>query len=134
MFFTVLFIAATAVAQEDCPNPAIECPDNCGGAQCGRFLTAECRENPCHSFCAPNFFWRDRNMTDRCDVERCGDKDCVSQMYVFWQVKLSSDLVAAVVQSQRSARPASRARMLLLTRPLLEPSVELHLLLHPVLN
>ena len=73
---TVLFMAAAAVAQEDCPNPAIECPDNCGGAQCGRFLNAECRENPCHGLCTPNFFRKGRNVTDRCDVERCGDKDC----------------------------------------------------------
>ena len=76
ILFTVLFIAAAAVAQEDCPNPAIECPDNCGGAQCGRFLNAECRENPCHGLCTPNFFRKGRNVTDRCDVERCGDKDC----------------------------------------------------------
>ena len=38
----VLFVAIVASihSQEDCPNPAMTCPDNCAGQQCGRFLNA----------------------------------------------------------------------------------------------
>jgi hypothetical protein len=62
---------------EDCLSRATECPDNCANAQCPRFLNAECRENPCHGLCTPNFFRENgRNVTDRCDVERCSDKVC----------------------------------------------------------
>ena len=77
ILFTVLLVAAGALAQgEDCPNRATECPDNCGGAQCPRFLNAECQVNPCHGLCTPNFMWRGKNVTHRCDVERCGEKNC----------------------------------------------------------
>ena len=74
----LLSIAVLAIAQEDCPDRATECPDNvCDGAQCPRFLKAECRENPCHGLCTPNFFRENgRNVTDRCDTERCKDKVC----------------------------------------------------------
>ena len=78
ILITVLF-AVSALAQqgEDCPNRATDCPDNCGGAQCPRFLNAECRVNPCHGLCTPNFFRENgRNVTHRCDVERCDEKDC----------------------------------------------------------
>ena len=62
---------------EDCPDQATECPDNCAGTQCPRFLNAECRENPCHGLCTPNFFRENgRNVTDRCDIERCSEKLC----------------------------------------------------------
>ena len=77
VLFTLLLIAATALAQDDeCPNEATDCSDPCEEAQCARFLNAECRENPCFSLCSPNFFWRSKNVTDRCDVERCSDKEC----------------------------------------------------------
>ena len=75
IFFALLLVAAVA-AQSDCPNAATECPDNCTGEQCARFLNAECQENPCHGLCSPNFFWRGKNVTDRCPVERCTDKVC----------------------------------------------------------
>lgn len=53
----LLLVAARAVvSQDDCPNAATECPGNCAGEQCARFLNAECQENPCHSLCTPNFF------------------------------------------------------------------------------
>ena len=77
VLFTLLLIAATALAQDDeCPNEATDCSDPCEEAQCARFLNAECRENPCFGLCSPNFFWRGTNVTDRCDVERCSDKEC----------------------------------------------------------
>lgn len=75
--FIVLLIVAAAFAQEDCPNSDSACPDNCDRAtKCGRFLNSECRVNPCHGLCTPNFFWRGRNVTDRCEVNRCVDKVC----------------------------------------------------------
>ena len=73
--FAVLLTAAV-YAQEDCPDMAAVCPDNCLGARCPRYLNAECRENPCHGLCAPNFFRRNRNVTNRCDVETCDEKNC----------------------------------------------------------
>lgn len=76
ILLAVLFLTVATFAQEDCPSPVAECPDNCERAQCGRFLNAKCQENPCHGLCTPNFFWRGRNVTSRCDVERCADKIC----------------------------------------------------------
>ena len=77
VLFTLLLLATTALAQDDeCPNEATDCSDPCEEAQCARFLNAECRENPCFSLCSPNFFWRSKNVTDRCDIERCSDKEC----------------------------------------------------------
>lgn len=78
ILFTVLLAAGALAQGEDCPNRATVCPDNCRGSQCPRFLNSECRVNPCHGLCAPNFFraTNGRNVTDRCDVERCGEKDC----------------------------------------------------------
>ena len=76
LLVTALLIV-NSIAQEDCPERATECPDNCADAQCPRFLNANCRENPCHGLCTPNFFRAGgRNVTDRCDVERCKDKVC----------------------------------------------------------
>ena len=73
----LLWIAVLTTAQEDCPDRASECPDNCRSAQCPRFLNAECRENPCYGLCTPNFFRENnRNVTDRCDIERCGERTC----------------------------------------------------------
>ena len=74
----VLLMIAVAFAQEeDCPNRASVCPSNCEGPQmCSRFLNAECRENPCYNLCTPNFFWKGRNVTNRCNVQRCADKVC----------------------------------------------------------
>ena len=74
--FVVLLLVAAVAAQNDCPNSATECPDSCAGEQCARFLNAECQENPCHGLCTPNFFWRGKNVTNRCPVERCRDKVC----------------------------------------------------------
>ena len=74
----LLLVTAVAVAQEDCPNPSTDCPDSCEGEQCPRFLNAECRVNPCHGLCTPNFFWRGSNVTDRCPVRRCSDRVCPS--------------------------------------------------------
>lgn len=77
ILFTVLLAAgALSQGEDSCPNRATECPDNCGGAQCPRFLNAECQVNPCHGLCTPNFIWRGRNVTDKCSVERCVDKEC----------------------------------------------------------
>ena len=78
ILFTVLLVvaSATTLAQDGCPNPAAECPGDCSGAQCPRFLNAECQMNRCRGLCTPNFFWRGRNVTNHCDVERCGDKLC----------------------------------------------------------
>ena len=75
MLVSLLLVAAVA-AQNDCPNAATECPDNCAGEQCARFLNAECQENPCHGLCSPNFFWRGSNVTNRCPVEKCTNKVC----------------------------------------------------------
>ena len=70
-------LLTVSIAQEDCPDRATECPDNCADALCPRFLNAKCRENPCHGLCTPNFFRENgQNVTDRCDVERCKDKEC----------------------------------------------------------
>ena len=74
--FIVLLLVAAVAAQSDCPNATTECPDNCAGEQCARFLNAECQANPCHGLYTPNFFWRGKNVTDRCPVERCRDKVC----------------------------------------------------------
>ena len=68
---------ALLIVEDDCPDRVAECPDNCEGAQCPRFLNAECQVNPCHGLCTPNFFRENgRNVTDNCDVERCSDKVC----------------------------------------------------------
>lgn len=76
----LLIAIAAAIAtttQEDCPDAAIDCPESCAvGEQCARFLNAECQVNSCHGLCAPSFFWRDRNVTDRYPVERCSDRVC----------------------------------------------------------
>ena len=74
----LILLLAHGQGTEDCLNgAATDCPDNCANAQCPRFLNAECRENPCHGLCTPNFFRENgRNVTDRCDVERCSDRVC----------------------------------------------------------
>ena len=78
IFFTVLLAAGVLSQGEEanCPDRATECPDNCGGAQCPRFLNAECQTNPCHGLCTPNFIWKGNNVTDRCGVLRCVDREC----------------------------------------------------------
>lgn len=77
---TALLTVSTAQVQEDCPGRVTTCPDNCADAQCARFLNAECRVNPCHGLCTPNFFReRGRNVTDRCEVPRCRDKECAGK-------------------------------------------------------
>ena len=73
----LIAIVAVAATQEDCPNAATYCPESCAGEQCARFLNAQCQMNSCHGLCAPNFFWRGRNVTDRCPVERCSDRVCL---------------------------------------------------------
>ena len=84
-FFVLLLVAAVA-AQNDCPSAASDCPDSCEGEQCARFLNAEYQENPCHDLCTPNVFWRGKNVTDRCPVERCrgkvypGIRECVEML------------------------------------------------------
>ena len=79
-FIMLLLLSATTVAaQNDCPNAATECPDSCTGEQCARYLNAECQKNLCHGLCTPNFFWRGRNVTDRCQIERCSDIVCPGQ-------------------------------------------------------
>ena len=74
--FLALLLVAAVAAQNDCPNAVTECPDNCAEEQCARFLNSECQENLCHGLCTPNFFWRGKNVTDRCPVQRCHDKVC----------------------------------------------------------
>ena len=39
-----LLLVAVVAAQNNCPNAATECPDNCAGEQCARFLNAECQD------------------------------------------------------------------------------------------
>ena len=70
-------IALTANAQR-CPNPVSTCsPDPCdNNAQCLRFLNAECQVNRCNGVCTANFFFRGRNVTDRCGVDICDTRDC----------------------------------------------------------
>ena len=70
-------IALTANAQR-CPNPVATCsPDPCdNNAQCLRFLNAECQVNSCNGVCTANFFFRGRNVTDRCGVDICDTRDC----------------------------------------------------------
>ena len=70
-------IALTANAQR-CPNPVSTCsPDPCdNNAQCLRFLNAECQVNRCNGVCTANFFFRGRNVTDRCGVDTCDTRDC----------------------------------------------------------
>lgn len=91
MSLVLLLVAlAAVVAQEGCPDPAMECPDNCTGEQCARFLNAECRENPCHGLCAPNFFWRGRNVTSSCPVQRCSDRVCLGRRQCVEEVSPAS--------------------------------------------
>ena len=71
-----LLFTVVAFAQEDCPDRTNLCPDSCLDAQCPRFLNAECRLNPCHGLCTPNFFRQSRNVTDRCDTVRCDERIC----------------------------------------------------------
>ena len=70
-------IALTANAQQ-CPNQVATCsPDPCdNNAQCLRFLNAECQVNRCNGVCTANFFFRGRNVTDRCGVDICDTRDC----------------------------------------------------------
>ena len=116
LFSLLLLMMAAALAQEDCPNEASECPDVCGGgtdaAKCGRFVNAECRVNPCYSLCAPNFFWRGRNMTDRCAVERCADKVCVGKRQC-----VEETVPASCPEGRPMCRQYIRAKCMLLPQP-----------------
>ena len=73
----LILLLGSIATEKDCPNRATECPDNCEGAQCPQFLNAECRVNPCHGLCTPNFFRENgRNVTDHCDVQNCNQLKC----------------------------------------------------------
>ena len=49
----------------------------CENIRCLRFFNAECRDDHCDNPpCAPHFFFRGRNVTNRCTVERCNRKSC----------------------------------------------------------
>ena len=65
-------------AQDDCPDPILECAVNpCQDQVCNRFFNADCRPNLCHGgLCTANFFFRGRNVTERCDAETCDEKPC----------------------------------------------------------
>ena len=74
----VLFLicATGALAQDSCPDPTCV-GDPCANQECDRFLNAECRPDPCE--CAPNFFWKGKNVTARCKVETCAEKICMGR-------------------------------------------------------
>ncbi len=63
-----------------------ECsPDPCESTECPRYLNAECIGNT--EDCTAKFFWRDRDVTEQCDVRtcdtrRCGNKrDCMEKVF-----------------------------------------------------
>ena len=50
---------------------------NCEDTRCLRFYNAECRDDHCNNIsCTPNFFFRGRNVTEKCDVETCDEREC----------------------------------------------------------
>ncbi len=66
-------------AQLDCPDISEVCDSNpcTNGARCPRFLNSECRVNTCGGVCTPNFFFRGRNVTIRCETLRtCATRRC----------------------------------------------------------
>ena len=97
---------------EKCLNQAIDCPNSCADAQCPRFLNAECRENPCHGLCTPNFFRENgRNVTERCDVERCSDKVCKGRR------QCVEEIVPASCPGNRLCRQFIKSRCILPAPP-----------------
>ena len=62
----VVLAASSSVAEATCVN-----------ATCSRFFNAQCDDNHCDKPpCPPHFFFRGRNVTDRCDIETCKEKKC----------------------------------------------------------
>ena len=82
----VLMLVAAAFSQDECPNPVQDCPNVCEGEQCDRYLNAECRVNPCNRECTATFFWRGREVTDKCVVRRCSDRNCPGKRFCVEQV------------------------------------------------
>ncbi len=77
-------ILLSAQAQPNCPDLSEELcgsSDPCAnGARCPRFLNSECRVNTCDGVCQPNFFFRGRNVTDRCETgHTCATRTCSSR-------------------------------------------------------
>lgn len=61
---------------QDCPNQVVCDEDLCQDTLCQRFLTAECRPDNCNGNCLVKFFYKGREVTDKCGVETCDEKEC----------------------------------------------------------
>lgn len=49
----------------------------CQNTTCPRFYNAECRDDHCvNATCTPHFFFRGANVSSRCQVETCAEKNC----------------------------------------------------------
>ena len=79
-----LTLLSANAQQNNCPDFSEELcgsSDPCrNGARCPRFFNSECRTNTCNGLCQPNFFFRGRNVTDRCGSSRiCATRTCSSR-------------------------------------------------------
>ena len=114
---TILAICSTlllAANAQQCPNSVATCsPDPCdNNSQCLRFLNAECQVNRCNGVCTANFFFRGRNVTDRCGVETCDTRDCGPNRQCMEEV---------FPPTCPEGRPISRCRQRLRTRCIRRP-------------
>ena len=79
-------------AQSNCPDVSIACrSDPCSDAVCQRFYNADCRANTCDGLCKPNFYYRGRNVTDRCGHDTCDTRDCGPNRQCMEEVFTSSN-------------------------------------------
>ena len=64
-------------AQSICEDVSEACSSNpCDNAVCPRYYNGDCVPNTCDGICTPIFFYRGRNVTNRCGGVTCDTKDC----------------------------------------------------------
>ena len=120
-FVTVLLTALavkcvggqTPTDPTQCPQPVNCIRDPCDGVRCPRFLNTECRSDFCHGECRATFFLSNgREVTSRCPVEMCDQKQCAGNRTCVEEV-----LPAICPADRPNCRQYIKARCILPTTP-----------------